>query len=213
MGARMAFPYPSRLPAPMGPPRFGNRDSRTPSRMRPMRTSPGGFTLVELSIVLVVLAVLTLLAVPAFSRLLESVRTDMAFHAASASLATARISAVTEQVPFSVCPSADGRSCRRDLAWENGWIVFLDRRRTGTPGAPEDVRQWLTPDLHGLAMRGTVGRHYVRFRPDGFSYGTNLTLRLCARKPARLLGEIVVNNAGRTRSRRAAGAEPCPFEP
>lgn len=178
-----------------------------------MRTPRNGFTLVELCVALAIVAVLALMAIPAFSRLMESARLDTVFHTVTASLATARLTSVTRQIPVVACPSRDGRQCRRDLAWEDGWIVFLDRARSGAPQAPGDILEVLSPDLHGLAARSTAGRHYVRFRPDGFSYGTNFTLRVCSRDPARLLGEVVVNNGGRARSLRTVRTEPCPYTP
>lgn len=178
-----------------------------------MRRKPRGFTLVELAVVLAVVAVLALVAVPAFSRLLMSARTATAFHGLTAAMAMARIHAVSHEVPTTVCPSLDGEHCRRDLVWETGWIVFQDPRSKGVPATSGAILQRLSPSLAGLAIRSTVGRHYVRFRPDGFSYGTNFTLRICTRKPLQKVGDVVVNNAGRVRSQRPAKPLACPYAP
>lgn len=178
-----------------------------------MRRNAHGFTLVELAVVLAVVAVLALVAVPAFSRLLASARTATAFHGLTTAMAMARIHAISHHIPTTVCPSVDGEHCRRDLVWESGWIVFLDRKNKGVPATGDDILQRLSPSLGGLAVRSTVGRHYVRFRPDGFSYGTNFTLRICTRTPQRKVGDVVVNNAGRVRSQRPVKPLACPYTP
>lgn len=178
-----------------------------------MQRQQPGFTLVELATALAVLAVILVLGVPAFSGLIRAMRTDSAFHSVTTSLAGARLTAVTRHEPITVCPSLDGRQCRKDLAWDAGWIVFVDPARKASPGSDGDVLHRFDPDLHGIAIRSTVGRHYVRYLPNGFSSGSNLTLRLCSIESGQQLGEIVVNNAGRVRSTRSAGGIACPYLP
>lgn len=174
---------------------------------------PRGFTLAELVATLTVLAIVLGLAIPAFTRLLESARVDTAFHAITASFAQARLTAISRQMAVSVCPSGDGRSCRRDLAWEGGWIVYLNQRRQPTPASTQDIVLRRDPNLQGLAIHSTAGRHYMRYQPDGFTATTNLTLTICTREPALALGEIIVNRSGRVRTRRLSGPIPCPYAP
>ncbi|HZX76296.1 Tfp pilus assembly protein FimT/FimU [Lysobacter sp.] len=172
-----------------------------------------GFTLVELVTTLTVLSVLLALGVPAFSQLMESARVSGIFHELTGSLASARMVAISQRAPISVCPSQDGRNCRRDLSWDDGWIVFVDTNRSAKPAREEDVLRQLGPVPQDIAIRATAGRHYLRYQPSGFGYGTNLTLRLCSRRTGYELGAVVVNNAGRVRSERPLKPLKCAYSP
>lgn len=169
--------------------------------------------MVELVTTLAILSVLLALGAPAFSQLLESARVSGVFHELTASLASARIAAISRRTPTSVCPSEDGRNCRRDLSWDEGWIVFADPARTGRPTTEGDVLRQLGPAPQDIAIRATAGRHYLRYQPSGFGYGTNVTLRLCSRRTGLELGRVVVNNAGRVRSERALKPTRCAYSP
>ena len=177
-----------------------------------MRTPRSGFTLVELCVALAIVAVLALLAIPSFSRLLESARLDTVFHTATASLATARLASVTRQVPVAVCPSQDGRQCRRDLAWEDGWIVFLDpnhNRELDGDEAPLSVGQTLA---EGVAVVGSNSRLRIDYQPDGSARGTNATLTVCDRTGgAAEARTLVISQSGRVRfgSATAENATAC----
>lgn len=173
-----------------------------------------GFTLVELLVVVLVLAVTTGLAVPAFSAMLERNRATAAFHQLTASLAGARIAAVHSGGPVTLCPTQDGLSCRRDLVWDEGWMSYQDPGRNEQPRDPQDVIQHVQGPGPGLAIRSTLGRHRIRFQPSGWASGANISLRVCSRRESKLLGTVIVNNAGRPRTDRHAGPPaPCPFAP
>lgn len=172
-----------------------------------------GFTLPELVVTLAVLAILAGLAAPALGQLQRRMRAVTALHAATTSFAAARMAAVSRGLPVSVCPSRDGHACRRDLVWEDGWIVFVDPARKGIPSSPAHVLEQLAPRMDGLALRSTVGRHVVRFQPSGFSYGANLTLRLCGRRAKDEIAQVVLNNGGRTRILRPKRPTTCSYLP
>src|SRR5688572_25369862 len=99
-----------------------------------MHHRPRGFTLTELMVCVALLAILLGLGVPAFASIVERVRVINSFHALTVSLMTARLTAVTRGAPVTVCPSADGRRCRNDLIWDDGWLVYFDPARQGQPG-------------------------------------------------------------------------------
>lgn len=174
-----------------------------------------GFTLVELVVTVLVLAIALAVALPAFGALRERFAAMNTFHALTAALMSARMAAITHGRPVTVCPSADGLSCRLDLRWDQGWIVYRDPGRTPQP-ADAGAILWVERRAPGpLAVRSSVGRHRVRYQPTGFSGGNNLSLRACSLRGAHLLGAVVVNVGGRARVEWAREGQntPCPYAP
>ncbi|QDH69432.1 GspH/FimT family pseudopilin [Marilutibacter alkalisoli] len=173
-----------------------------------MRRNADGFTLVELVATVAVLAILLSLATPAFGRIAEHSRKTSALHRLTSSLALARISAVRLGIPITACPSHDGRSCRGDSDWSEGWIVYADPQRTSSPLDDSKVLEASDGLGSGIAVLGTVGRQRLRFSPHGWSAGYNQTVRLCS-SDGRLLARLIVNNAGRTRTETPPEGTPC----
>ena len=173
---------------------------------------PSGYTLLELMVTTAVLGVVLAIAVPSFTAIRRHSAISAAFHELTSSMATARLLAVTRGVPVTVCPSQDGLHCRRDRVWEQGWIVFLDPDRNENPLKSDDVIQHHAPSGRLLAIRSTIGRHWLRYHPSGMSPGTNQSLWICTLTDQRQVGRIVVNNGGRGRAERDGDpGTPCPF--
>ncbi|MGQ4661284.1 GspH/FimT family pseudopilin [Lysobacter sp. F6437] len=172
-----------------------------------------GFTLLELMVTLAVLAVALGIGFPSLAAAIERTRITNTYHLITASLMAARTAAITRAEPITVCPSHDGRHCRDDQVWEDGWIIFADPLRTGEPADAASVLRRIDALNGDFSLRSTSGRPRVRYLPSGRAFGSNVSVRLCARKGARLIGKVVVNNAGRARSLRTSQGEPCPYEP
>lgn len=167
-----------------------------------------GLTMVELAIVIAILAVLTAIALPGFTGLLERQRITTTLHLLSAQFAQARSTAIVRHEVVSVCPSRGDGRCRDDGDWSEGWLLYRDPGRQGQPTAPADILREERRRPHaGLRLSSSEGRPQLRYLPDGRSAGSNLRVRVCLR--GRLRGEVVVNNLGRVRSRRADGGESC----
>lgn len=180
--------------------------------MRP--APPRGLTLVELCATLLVASVALALALPAMADLQDRVRRQAALHALTASLAGARIAAVGRGRPVTACPSRDGRRCRDDLDWRDGWIVYVDPDRRPQPASPADILQHAPPLPRGLALWSSPGRHRVRFQPDGMAGGSNVSLRLCSAGAApRQHATVTISLSGRTRTRPSATPAPACLEP
>jgi len=179
-----------------------------------MGTAQRGFNLVETMTAMAVVAIAATLALPSFEGTLRRTRTATALHRITSSLALARNTALMRRGPVSVCPSQDGRHCRKDGMWEEGWIVFPDPDKTGEPASDADVIRIEDPISHNLILRATPGRHRARFQANGQAVGSTLTLSLCLRDDLRPLGRVILNNWGRVRVVRDPGqTQPCLASP
>ncbi len=171
-----------------------------------------GLTLTELTIALAVLAIGAGLAWPGFSSALLRAKGSGALHLLGSSLAAARMTAVSRQVPVTVCPSADGRQCRKDSVWEDGWIIYRDRLGREQPESTGQILQRATIDRNAFTLRSTAGRHRVRYVPSGATATSNLTILLCERRAQHEVGRVVVSRPGRIRSERPRNpASGCAF--
>ncbi|WP_386812463.1 GspH/FimT family pseudopilin [Lysobacter koreensis] len=169
-------------------------------------------TLVELLTAVAIVAVILGIGLPALGSIRQSTQTASAYHLLTGSLMAARSSAVTRRHPVSICPSLDGLRCRNDGVWEDGWIVFLDGKRTGQPTDTSAILKRLDPLGADLVARSTAGRQHVRYQPDGRASGSNVSLRICSRAKGQLLASVIVNNAGRARTERSGNTPlPCPY--
>jgi len=175
-----------------------------------MNGKDAGFTLIELMVTLAILAITLSLGAPALSSLAQHARESNTYHLLTTSLATARFAAVKNGTPVTVCPSSDGITCRNDEIWETGWLIYADPKRAGQPADGKAILQRIDRGSSHLALRSTLGRTRIRFSPDGWSYGSNLSIRLCA-SDGRFLGQVVVNNAGRPRTEHYTVPRSCPF--
>ncbi|MDR0183215.1 GspH/FimT family pseudopilin [Lysobacter arvi] len=171
-----------------------------------------GLTLPELMVTLAVLGICAALAWPQFGALMMRTRGTTALHLLGSSLASARMASVSRRIPVTVCPSANGLTCRKDSVWEEGWILYRDRRGLDQPERPSDVLHRFTIDPHAFTLRSTSGRQRVRYVPSGYTATNNLTILLCERRAQREVGRVVVSRPGRIRTERPRAADPgCAF--
>ena len=164
-----------------------------------MNGKDAGFSLVEAIATLAVLSILMAIGLPSFKSLLQQQRAASARYQLTVSLASARMAAVTYRQPVSVCPIDANHRCRGDSVWENGWMTFRDPTRTGQPKNSDAILNLVDRLDDSLWLRSTPGRKLARFQPDGRSGGSTLTLSLCASEDRKPLGQVILNNAGRSR--------------
>jgi type IV fimbrial biogenesis protein FimT len=174
-----------------------------------MRKDAPGFTLLECMTTLAIAAVLCSLALPGFGELLRRQRSATSVHLVSAQLAQARNTAIMRGQPVTLCPSSGDGRCRADADWSDGWLMYADPLRQSQPAKEADIlRDSRSPLPAQVSVRSSSARTRVRFQADGRSAGNNLTLWVCSEDL--LLGEIIVNNVGRARSRVPAAGSRCP---
>ncbi len=88
------------------------------------RLRPGGFTLIELMIVLVILAVVLAVGLPGFANVFLGTRLSNYSNELVSSVYLARGEAIKRNVNITLCASSDGATCSTTNTWGEGWIVL-----------------------------------------------------------------------------------------
>src|SRR5690606_12615289 len=105
-----------------------------------------GFTIIELMITVVVMAIIVAAAAPSFTRQIQNNRVSTMTEEIANLFSYARSEAVRRATAVSVCASADGNTCGEN--WNEGFIVFVGITTTGTsaPDVDEVLQVWSAPD-------------------------------------------------------------------
>lgn len=160
-----------------------------------------GLTLLELLVALVLVAVLTTLAVPSFSSLLEKTRQESAAERLKTQLALARIEAVSRQQWITLCRTEDGVQCVGDALsgttqWQ-GALMFVDTERNRMVS---ESNQLLRVDRFAKPVSVNWNRgDSLTYQPDGSVTGfSNGTFRIKAGS-SESEHRLVISMAGRVR--------------
>lgn len=175
--------------------------------MQTQKSRLAGITLIELMIVLSIAAVLTTMAAPSFSKLLQASISRSARSALTVSINQARIGAAMRGQQVIVCPSSNQSDCTQDTRWQRGWIAFIDSDHDNEHDADEEIIGVTQAQPSGVAILSTSGRQRIRYQADGSASGTNLTLTVCDRRGPSAARTLVVNNSGRLRSGTPTAAQ------
>lgn len=162
-----------------------------------MRRHSCGFTLYELAITLLAIAIVASLGLPELSRSIARTRQSTEINALFHAIHLARKESIVRRQVVSICPSFDGLTCMPGSDWSGGWIMFNNRDKDEPPridaGEPviqshrvtEAIR--ITANRQGFTLRSTEKR------------ATNGTIVVCdvsGRIPAKAL---VLSYTGRPR--------------
>lgn len=162
-------------------------------------------TLIEQIMVLVIIATITGMAIPAMGKLLDRNQLQVAQTDFIAALQHTREAAVFSGKRTLFCPSTDDNHCSDGVRWEHGWLLGHDADRDDQP---DNGPLYIGPRYEGkLVIVSNAGRHIVRFHPDGSASGSNLTLLFCQPSSADRALAVVVSNAGRIRGAPASAAQ------
>lgn len=177
--------------------------------MRKQKSKYGGFTLIEVLVVLAVVVILQTVAVPAMSAAVDSARLGAVTQALNAALQLSRSEAIKRNARVVLCKSDTGTNCAKTGGWEQGWIVFHDANNNAVVDAGEVVLQ-REPALTGsvkLAGNAMV-ESYVSYTAAGQTIMVNGafqsgTLTLCRLSDTRVQArQVVISSSGRVRTQK-----------
>lgn len=98
-----------------------------------------GFTLIEMLVVVVLLAILAAMAYPAYQTTIANNRVKAAQAEITKALSYARSEAISRNRAVGVCPksASNADTCGTDADWVNGFMVYIDNNNN--PALPYDV--------------------------------------------------------------------------
>lgn len=191
-----------------------------PLSTRRMRGASGGFSLVELIVTMVVLAITVAVSVPMFTGMVNNGRLVSNANELVAAMQTARSEAIRRNVRTILCHSADGATCSAapGTGWR-GWVVFTDADNNNAVSAGELVRSGIIEAPVQVSASPSVTNARIVFRADGLAYGGNnlleANIRVClpVTNPDTNVRDVNVSVGGRVAVRdpiNAGGTCPAP---
>ena len=175
-----------------------------------------GYSLVELLVVTALAAVLSMLAIPPMTEMINSQRSIALASAFLSSLNLARAEAIKRNGRAVLCKSADGLTCADSGGWEQGWIVFHDADNDAALDDAEQVIERYAGGADGLTLSGNAPvANYVSFSASGsaklvsgaFQAGT---FTLCPLSSSQSdIRQLVLSSTGRARSKKGVATD-CP---
>lgn len=124
-----------------------------------------GFSIIELMITLVILAIMMSMAVPSFTKMIRDNRLQTSSTSLMGAFNLARAEAIRRGKPVSICAVDDVTASPPvcGITWETGWAIFIDANGDNVINAGEVFR--IGDSMGGVLVTG--GPTLVTFSPRG----------------------------------------------
>lgn len=182
------------------------------------RRTPG-FTLIELMVTIIILAVIVAIAFPNYTMLMNSNRLSAASNDIVADLQLARSEAIRRNTRTIVCASADNATCAGGAGAWTGWITYVDSDGNNAPSAAEIVRVGSVklPVVLQASAAITGNGNSVVIRADGLAHAKDggllkamLSTCMTTKKPAENTRELSIIAGSRLATKAIDNDGTCP---
>lgn len=161
-----------------------------------------GYSLLDMLMTLAVAGVLVVVAWPGFANLILDQRMTATMNAFIHGIHLAKSTSRMTQRETALCKSDDGKNCRHEGDWQNGWLVFANHAEEYPPRVDPSDRiievnaAWRSGEI-------TANRKSFIFRPFD-KRATNGTLIFCDRRGPEHARAVIISYTGRPRVQAAS---------
>ena len=176
------------------------------------------FTITELLIVILILAIISAMAYPSFIQLINSSRVNTAVSLLHVALIHARSESIKRNSKVIICRSENADSlapsCANGIAptgWGTGWIVYADIDGNSKFDADDElirIQSVLFPTVESGSILSNPHRNAIAFRATGQTFGAFLQFSInqpLRRNDVGINRYICIASGGRAR----VDAQPC----
>lgn len=157
-----------------------------------------GFTLLELIVSIVIVAILASISIPYIHDIVIEQRRTVEQKRLTAALNYARSMAITQGEFVTLCPSSDKIHCVAN--WQQPLMIFIDRHVKAAVDAHDYLLRRVNALNYGhLTLKAFPTKRYFRFHPNGFTDNQNGTFQYCYRGKG---WRLIINRAGRLRQEK-----------
>lgn len=159
-----------------------------------------GFTLIEFLVVTAIAALITVIAVPSFSDIIQDTRRSSTLNSLARTLNLARSEAIKRQQRLVVCKGNPKDGCDTAREWSEGWLLFadLDNDHSDSPDEPMIWSQPELPEGNTLSFNAFPSNNYVVYYPSGGA-SSNGTFTLCDDRGEEEAKALILAKTGRLR--------------
>jgi type IV fimbrial biogenesis protein FimT len=162
-----------------------------------MRGGNGGFTLYEMIVTMMLVAILVTLALPSFAGSLARSRQTTEINALFHAFHVARKTSITRREVIALCPSEDGRTCKASNDCSAGWLVFNNADSDSPPQIdPDEIILASHPVEDSLRITANRDVFVLRATHKRATNGTFVACDRAGRIPAKAL---IISYTGRPR--------------
>ena len=141
------------------------------------RDHSGGYTLVELLVVVALISIITAASAASFSSIISSTQIRTTARKLHQGLALARTAAIYRSRLITVCPLSSNNKCSKD--WSKPVSVFVDSEDARALRRPQDLIE-VIPHAQPIRLQVKPSRkRYFQFTPSGMVHGTLGSVLLC----------------------------------